>query len=80
LTEARLGESQRSQRAAFVGIIAKPFDLQYLIDLVGAAVEALRCHPRFQWAPPGDRRHGDTGVAGLVRLRLSGLKSLGSRK
>lgn len=39
LTEARLGHSERSTRAAFVGVIGKPFDLQFLIDLVVAAVE-----------------------------------------
>jgi CheY-like chemotaxis protein len=42
LAEGRLGESERSQRAAFVGVIAKPFDLQFLIDLVVAAVEGTQ--------------------------------------
>jgi CheY-like chemotaxis protein len=39
LTEARLGESARSQRAAFAGIVAKPFDLQVLVDVVASAVQ-----------------------------------------
>ena len=39
LKEAQLGESERSQRAAFVGFIAKPFELQELIDIVRRAVE-----------------------------------------
>jgi CheY-like chemotaxis protein len=39
LAEARLGESERSQRAAFVGTIAKPFDIQSLIDVVAGALE-----------------------------------------
>ena len=37
--EAQLGESERSQRAAFVGFIGKPFELQELIDIVKRAVE-----------------------------------------
>ena len=39
LQEARLGESERSQAAAFVGVVAKPFDLQEMIDIVARAVE-----------------------------------------
>ena len=39
LQEAQLGESERSQAAAFVGLVAKPFDLQELIDIVARAVE-----------------------------------------
>jgi DNA-binding NtrC family response regulator len=39
LQEAQLGESERSQAAAFVGLVAKPFDLQELIDIVVRAVE-----------------------------------------
>ena len=38
LAEAKLGESERSQRAAFVGFVSKPFDLQDLIDVVSRAV------------------------------------------
>jgi DNA-binding response OmpR family regulator len=36
LTEARLGKSGRSERAAFAGVLSKPFDLQLLIDTVAA--------------------------------------------
>ena len=39
LREALLGESERSQRAAFVGFVAKPFDIQRLIYIVGRAAE-----------------------------------------
>ena len=39
LTEAQLGISERSQKAAFVGFVAKPFDLHELIAIVGRAVE-----------------------------------------
>jgi hypothetical protein len=39
LAEAQLGESARSQRAAFAGIVAKPFDLQVLVDVVASAVQ-----------------------------------------
>jgi CheY-like chemotaxis protein len=39
LAEAQLGESARSQRAAFAGIVAKPFDLQVLVDVVARAVQ-----------------------------------------
>jgi CheY-like chemotaxis protein len=39
LREAELGESERSQRAAFVGFIAKPFQLEELVDIVKRAVE-----------------------------------------
>jgi CheY-like chemotaxis protein len=38
LAEAQLGESARSRRAAFAGIVAKPFDLQVLVDVVARAV------------------------------------------
>jgi DNA-binding NtrC family response regulator len=50
LAEGRLGESERSQRAAFAGFILKPFDVQALIDTVGHAVKEPRAvcilHPR----------------------------------
>jgi CheY-like chemotaxis protein len=39
LAEAQLGESARSQRAAFAGIVAKPFDLQVLVDVVASAFQ-----------------------------------------
>jgi CheY-like chemotaxis protein len=39
LKEAQLGESERSQRAGFVGFVAKPFEIKELIDIVGRAVE-----------------------------------------
>jgi CheY-like chemotaxis protein len=39
LAEAQLGLSQRSQRAAFVGVLPKPFDLDRLVDLVARAVQ-----------------------------------------
>ena len=34
-----MGETKRNQRAAFIGFIAKPFDLEELIDIVNRAVE-----------------------------------------
>jgi DNA-binding NtrC family response regulator len=48
LAEGQLGESERSQRAAFAGFIPKPFDIQVLIDIVGRAVKEPRpgCNPR----------------------------------
>jgi DNA-binding NtrC family response regulator len=39
LAEAQLGKTERSHRAAFVGFVSKPFDLQSLIDIVGRAVQ-----------------------------------------
>jgi CheY-like chemotaxis protein len=39
LAEAQLGESVRSQRAAFAGIIAKPFDLETLVDVVARVIQ-----------------------------------------
>ena len=39
LAEAEFHLSERSNRAAFVGFIAKPFELQSLIDIVARAVE-----------------------------------------
>jgi two-component system, NtrC family, nitrogen regulation response regulator NtrX len=39
LAEAELGETFRSQKAAFVGLIPKPFDLDVLVDVVRHAVE-----------------------------------------
>ena len=39
VAEAQLGKSARSQRAAFAGIVAKPFDLQVLIDVVAGVVQ-----------------------------------------
>jgi CheY-like chemotaxis protein len=46
--EAQLGESERSQSAAFVGYISKPFDLNELTAIVSRAVEepAAVLHPR----------------------------------
>jgi DNA-binding NtrC family response regulator len=40
--EAQLGESERSQRAGFVGFILKPFDLDQLTALVSRAVQRRR--------------------------------------
>jgi DNA-binding NtrC family response regulator len=42
LAEGQLGESERSQLAAFAGFIPKPFDLQLLLDIVGRAVKEPR--------------------------------------
>jgi CheY-like chemotaxis protein len=39
LAEARCGASERSQRAAFAGLLAKPFELEALVELVARAVE-----------------------------------------
>jgi DNA-binding NtrC family response regulator len=39
LAEAQLGESARSRRAAFAGIVAKPFDLQMLVEVVARACQ-----------------------------------------
>ena len=39
LREAQIGDSERSQRAAFVGFLAKPFDVDTLIAIVARAVE-----------------------------------------
>ena len=39
LREAQLGESERSQRAAFVGFVTKPFDVDELIAVVERAVK-----------------------------------------
>jgi DNA-binding NtrC family response regulator len=56
LAEAQLGQSERSQRAAFMGFISKPFDLQVLIDMVGRAADelAVRC---VQSSPPPSAAH-----------------------
>jgi two-component system, NtrC family, nitrogen regulation response regulator NtrX len=40
--EAELGETLRSQKAAFVGFISKPFNLDVLVDVVRRAVEEPR--------------------------------------
>jgi DNA-binding NtrC family response regulator len=40
LAEARLGRSQRSQRAAFEGFLSKPFELDELVDTVDGVVRA----------------------------------------
>jgi DNA-binding NtrC family response regulator len=39
VAEAQLGESQRSKNAAFAGVLAKPFDLQVLVNTVASAVQ-----------------------------------------
>jgi CheY-like chemotaxis protein len=60
LAEARLEKSERSQRAAFVAIIAKPFDLQLLIDVVVGAVEDTRVLPEVPLAR--EQVHGVTAM------------------
>jgi DNA-binding NtrC family response regulator len=39
VAEAQLGESERSKSAAFAGVVAKPFDLQVLVNTVASAVQ-----------------------------------------
>jgi DNA-binding NtrC family response regulator len=39
LAEAQLGESERSQRAAFDGFLAKPFELEALVNTVVDAMQ-----------------------------------------
>jgi DNA-binding response OmpR family regulator len=39
LAEARLGVSERSKSAAFVGFLPKPFDLRILVETVARVVE-----------------------------------------
>ena len=39
LAEARLGVSERSKSAAFVGFLSKPFDLRILVETVSRVVE-----------------------------------------
>jgi FixJ family two-component response regulator len=38
LAEAQIGISERSKKAAFVGFLPKPFDLQVLVETVGRVV------------------------------------------
>jgi hypothetical protein len=40
LAEALLGQSERSQKAAFTGILSKPFDVDVFVDVVAAAAAA----------------------------------------
>jgi FixJ family two-component response regulator len=42
LAEAEMAVSERAKKAAFVGIVAKPFDLQTLIDTVERGVNEAR--------------------------------------
>ena len=37
MAEGELGESERSRKAAFVGFLAKPFDIDVLVDVVTRA-------------------------------------------
>ena len=60
LAEARIGKSERSQRAAFVGVIAKPFDLQLLIDAVAGAVEGTQVRSEVSIG-----RHQVSAVTGM---------------
>jgi DNA-binding response OmpR family regulator len=39
LAEAKLGVSERSKKAAFVGFLSKPFDLRVLVETVARIVE-----------------------------------------
>jgi CheY-like chemotaxis protein len=42
LAEAQIGISERSKKAAFVGFLPKPFDLQVLVETVGRVVNVPR--------------------------------------
>jgi hypothetical protein len=39
LAEAQLGEHHRSRRAAFEGVLSKPFDREVLVNTVDGVVE-----------------------------------------
>ena len=49
LAEAQLGASGRSQGAAFVGFVAKPFDLEVLVDTVAGAVQEPAAILSVRW-------------------------------
>jgi CheY-like chemotaxis protein len=69
LAEAQLGESARSQRAAFAGIVAKPFDLQVLIDVVASAFQ----HPTSRdQSRPVPQFSGPGHTSGSCRLLDAG--------